>query len=149
MEIDKLRMHITIGRVPMDPLPLTINRSQLDLMLASVNQALEELKNRNAAGDFSPDGGQQEQNLLTYGASEFPKAQGRLQEVEVQLQTKLNGWSGDPDAPQSVPIALDSYQLQLMRSQLAHQREGAGEQAQLVDEIMNQLPENSPNENSD
>ncbi len=133
----------------MDPLPLTVNRSQIDLMLTSINQAIEELKNRNAAGDFSPDSGQQEQNLLTYGASEFPKAQGRLQKVEVQLQTKLNGWSGDPDSPQSMPIALDSYQLQLMRSQLEHQREGTGVQAQLVDEIINQLPENSPNEDSD
>ncbi|MBM0740855.1 hypothetical protein JOY44_04355 [Phormidium sp. CLA17] len=133
----------------MDPLPLTINRSQLDLMHNSINQAIEELKNRNAAGDFSPDSGQQEQNLLTYGASDFPKAQGRLQEVEVQLQTKLNGWSGDPNLTQSVPIALDSYQVQLMRSQLEHHRQGSDDNAQLVDEIINQLPENSPNENSD
>ncbi len=133
----------------MDPLPLTVNRSQLDLMLNSINQAIEELQNRYTAGDFSPDSGQQEQNLSIYGASEFPKAKGRLQEVEVQLQTKLNGWSGDSNSPQSVPIALDSYQVQLMRSQLEHHRNGAGDQAQLVDEIINQLPENSPNENSD
>ena len=132
----------------MDPLPLTINRSQLDLMYDSINQAIEELQNRYTAGDFSPDSGQQEQNLSIYGASEFPKAKGRLQEVEVQLQTKLNGWDGDPDSAQSVPIALDSYQAQILRSQLEHQRNG-GDSAQLVDEIINQLPENSPNENSD
>lgn len=133
----------------MDPLPLTINRSQLDLMLNSINQAIQELKNKQAAGDFDPDSGQQEQNLLTYGASEFPKAQGRLQEVEVQLQTKLNGWNGDADSPQSVPLSLDSYQLQIIRSQLEHQRHDDSDNTQLVDEIINQLPENSPNENSD
>ena len=133
----------------MDPLPLTVNRSQLDLMLSSINQAIEELQNRYTAGDFSPDSGQQEQNLSIYGASEFPKAKGRLQEVEVQLQTKLNEWDGDPNSPQSVPIALDSYQVQLMRSQLKHQRNGDGDQTQLVDQIIKQLPENSPNEDSD
>ena len=133
----------------MDPLPLTLNRSQLDLMLSSINQAIEELQNRYTAGDFSPDSGQQEQNLSIYGASEFPKAKGRLQEVEVQLQTKLNEWDGDPNSPQSVPIALDSYQVQLMRSQLEHQRNGDGDQTQLVDQIIKQLPENSPNEDSD
>lgn len=133
----------------MDPLPLTVNRSQLDLMLNSINQAIEELQNRYTIGDFAPDSGQQEQNLSIYGASEFPKAKGRLQEVEVQLQTKLNGWSGDSNSPQSVPIALDSYQVQIMRSQLEHHRNGAGDQTQLVDEIIKQLPENSPNEDSD
>jgi hypothetical protein len=133
----------------MDPLPLTVNRSQLDLMHNGINQAIEELKNRHIAGDFSPDSGQQEQNLLTYGASEFPKAQDRLQEVEVQLQTKLNGWDGDPSSPQSVPLSLDSYQVHLMRSQLQHQRDDSGDSAHLIDEIIDQLPENSPNEDSD
>lgn len=133
----------------MDPLPLTVNRSQLDLMLNSINQATEELQNRKTAGDFSLDSGQQEQNLAIYGASEFSKAQGRLQEVEVQLQTKLNGWNGDADSPQSVPLSLDSYQLQIIRSQLEHQRHDHSDNTQLVDEIINQLPENSPNENSD
>lgn len=133
----------------MDPLPLTINRSQLDLMYTSINQAIEELQNRYTIGDFAPDSGQEEQNLLTYGASEFPQAKGRLQEVEVQLQTKLNDWNGDPNSTQSVPIALDSYQVQIMRSQLEQHRNGSADSLQLVDEIINQLPENSPNENSD
>jgi len=133
----------------MDPLPLTVNRSQLDLMLNSINQATEELQNKKIAGDFSSDSGQQEQNLAIYGASEFSKAQGRLQEVEAQLQTKLNGWDGDADSPQSVPIALDSYQVQIMRSQLERQRHDDSDNTQLVDEIINQLPENSPHENSD
>lgn len=133
----------------MDPLPLTVNRSQLDLMLNSINQATEELQNKKVAGDFSSDSGQQEQNLAIYGATDFSKAQGRLQEVEVQLQTKLNGWDGDPDSAQSVPIALDSYQVQIMRSQLERQRHDDSDNTQLVDEIISQLPENSPHENSD
>jgi hypothetical protein len=141
-------MHSDKGKALMDPLPLSINRSQLDLMHNSISQAIEELQNRHIAGDFAPDSGQQEQNLSIYGATEFPKAKGRLEEVEVQLQTKLNGWDGDPESAQAVPIALDSYQVQILRSQLEHQRNGDNS-TQLVDEIINQLPENSPNENSD
>jgi hypothetical protein len=130
----------------MDALPLTVTRSQLNLMLDGMNQASDELQKKHESGAFAPESGQQTENLLLYGAQEFPKAHDRLQAVQVQLQSKLNSWEGDPAEPQTVPLSLDSYQVKLLRMHL--EQRGSGDRADLQT-LLEQLPEASPHEDSD
>lgn len=127
----------------MDALPLVLNKQQLELMHNGLNQAIEQLQHQDPS-QFSS---HQEENLTTYGTDDLDEALGRLAAIDDQLQDQIAQWDSDPQAQKPVAIDLDSYQITLLRSSLADQSHN-GDQS-LVEDILQQLPEDSPQEDAD
>lgn len=127
----------------MDALPLVLNKQQLELMHNGLNQAIDQLQQQNPS-QFS---NQQEQNLNTYGTDDLDEALGRLTAIDDQLQSEISQWDSDANSAKPVAIDLDSYQVTLLRSSLVDQA-GHAEQS-LLDDILQQLPEDSPMEDAD
>ncbi|WP_088893006.1 hypothetical protein [Leptolyngbya ohadii] len=125
----------------MDALPLVLNKQQLELMHNGLNQAIDQLQHQDPS-QFSRSN---EDNLTTYGTDDLDEALGRLTAIDDQLQDQIAQWDSDPQAQKPVAIDLDSYQITLLRSSLQPHN---GEQS-LVDDILQQLPEDSPQEDAD
>lgn len=125
----------------MDPLPLSINQHQLKLMQDCTVQAITALQDKHQS-EFSDD--KREQNLLTYGTDQYEEAHALLQAVDDQLTSSLETWNNAPDDSKPVPLDLNSYQIKLLRACLEQKAEQP-----LVEDILEQLPESSPQEDAD
>lgn len=133
----------------MDALPLVLNRAQLDIIKDQVNQAIANLEQKKQNGQFSGNEEQREQNLLMYGSDEYEKAHARIQAIADQVTPQLKNWNGSGDA-KSVELALDSYQLRVLRTYLeCNMNQFESEAKQLSENIIGQLPEESPQEDAD
>lgn len=136
--------------INMDALPLVLNRTQINLMQEKIHQAIDELNQQRQAGNFSSDHAEQnERNLLTYGTQEYEEAYQRLENIEHQLRSQLEGWNNAPDATKPVAIDLDSYQIKLLRNSLQQGLKSANGSSQAIEAILEQLPEASPQEDAD
>jgi multidrug resistance efflux pump len=133
----------------MDALPLVLNRTQLDILKDQISQAIANLEQKKQNGQFSKNDEQREQNLLMYGSDEYEKAHARIQAIADQINTQLKNWNGSGDT-KSIELALDSYQLRVLRTYLeCNMNQFEQETKQLSENIMSQLPEESPQENAD
>jgi tRNA A37 N6-isopentenylltransferase MiaA len=119
----------------MDALPLVLNRHQLSLMHDEINQAIEQLQHQN----FSTDGINDEE------------AYSRLQAVDDQLKSHLQQWDQAPEATKPVPISLDTYQIRMLRSSLEQgiNQQGDDQRKQQLEDVIEQLPEYSAQEDAD
>ena len=126
----------------MDALPLVLNKQQLELMHNGLHQAIDRLQQKDPS-QFSD---QQEKNLNTFGTDNLDEAVDRLTAIDSQLQSQISQWDSDPQSQKPVAIDLDSYQVTLLRSSL--KQAGNGEKS-LLDDILKQLPEDSPLEDAD
>ena len=153
-----------------DPLPLYVNQYQLQLMRNCIEQAIAQLKDEHQAGQFAS-GDDEKQNLSTYGTSNYEEAYTLVQAIEDQLKSHLEAWNTDPNDPKPVPLSLNSYQAPLLRTYIVHQmnkfnsskndelqtssdKQQYGttqpdEVAHMFENLIDQLPEFSPQEDSD
>jgi hypothetical protein len=133
----------------MDALPIVVNREQLNLLQDSINTAISELKDKEQAGQFtSADQSQQQQNRSTYGTDQYEKAFQPLEKIQTQLKSESERWNGDTTKPVSLP--LNSYQIELLRRSLKQQSENANQETkQSLEDLLEQLPESSPQEDAD
>lgn len=127
----------------MDALPLVLNKQQLELMHSGLNQAIARLQQKDPS-QFSD---RQAENLTTFGTDNLNEAVERLTAIDAQLQSQISQWDSDPQAQKPVAIDLDSYQVTLLRSSL--NQSGANGDQESLDDILQQLPEDSPLEDAD
>jgi type II secretory pathway pseudopilin PulG len=155
-----------------DPLPLSVNQNQLKLMQNCVSQAIAQLQDERQAGQFaSGDDKKREQNVLTYGTSNYEEAYTLIQAIEDQLKSHIEAWNSDPSDSKPVPLALNSYQIELLRTYIERQMHNfdsskndelqtstdkqqygttdPAEVAKMFENLIKQLPESSPHEDSD
>ena len=156
-----------------DPLPLSVNQYQLKLMQNCAGQAIAQLQDERQAGQFaSGDDKKREQNVLTYGTSNYEEAYTLIQAIEDQLKSHLEAWNSAPNDSKPVPLSLNSYQTKLLRTCIDHQMNNfnsskneelqtstdkqqqygtthPAEVAQMFENLIEQLPESSPHEDSD
>jgi hypothetical protein len=136
----------------MDPLPLALNQQQLQLMQDTVSHAIANLQTANQANQFaSGDEKQKDHNLLTYGTDDYNEASALIQKIDDQLKSQLKEWNGGAEETKPVAIALNSYQVQVLRSSIEQEMESSKhpDAKHLLNGIIEQLPESSPNEQSD
>lgn len=135
----------------MDPLPLVVNREQLELIHQSISMMGVNLKDKHQARQFSSDDSSKEQNLLTYGTDEYQEAIARTQTIENQLKTQLESWDSPADDSKPVPLSLDSYQLKILRLGIENQMKALSDASkkELLSDVINQLPEESLQEGAD
>ncbi|MBF2048607.1 MAG: hypothetical protein IGS54_14820 [Elainella sp. C42_A2020_010] len=141
----------------MDALPLVVNQQQLKLMQQAANQAIADLENQKQAGAFDSNGSQQEENLLTYGTDDYESARQLVQTIEQELQSKVQAWEETPETNQPVEISFNSYQIGLVRANLKRvmqshedaQPSADQSETQLLQDLLEQLPEDSPQEDAD
>ena len=134
----------------MDALPLVLNQTQINLMQEKIHQAINDLEKQQQAGQFgSDDPVKNEQHLSTYGTQNYAQAHERLEKIEQQLRSQLEGWNDTPEAMKPVSIALDSYQIALLRNSLKQSLKSANGSTKTVEAILEQLPEYSPQEDAD
>jgi vacuolar-type H+-ATPase subunit I/STV1 len=136
----------------MDPLPLSLNQQQLQLMHDTVSHAIANLQAANQTDQFaSGDEKQKEHNLLTYGTNDYNEATALIQEIDDQLKSQLKEWNGGSEEAKPVAIALNSYQVKVLRTSIEQELENSNhsDAQHLLSDIIEQLPESSPNEQSD
>ncbi len=156
----------------MDPLPLYVNQYQLKLMQNCIDQAIAQLQDARQAGQFASGDDKREQNVSTYGTSNYEEAYALIQAIKDQLKSHLEAWNSDPNDPKPVPLALNSYQAPLLRTYIVHQMNSFNsskndelqtssdkqqqygtthpdEIAHMFENLIEQLPEFSPQEDSD
>lgn len=137
----------------MDALPLLVNRYQLELMHNDMDQAIAMLQEKRQTGQFDSDDEQQtEQNLLHYGTTDYEEAHALVQAIDEQIQSQLESWERSPDDSKAVPLSLNSYQVEILRSSVEqgmHRLNGQEDKRQWYESILNQLPEHSPQEDAD
>lgn len=142
----------------MDALPISVNQKQLSLMHDAVEQMIKDLQTKQNGGQFSSsDETQKEHNILTYGTNEYDEVFARAQNIENQLKSHLESWNGRSDDPAAISLELDSYQLKMLRSSLKQMFHGSnneqqtqsGGEKQLFEDVIEQLPEHSPQEDAD
>lgn len=135
----------------MDALPLVVNQHQLKLMQEAVKQVDDTLNNQHQAGKFDSSENQ-EQILSTYGTNEYKEAHTLVQDIDQQLNSLLKDWHDAPEADKPVSIALNSYQVELLRTGLNQSNHSSTEQPdtqKLLADLLEQLPESVPQEQSD
>lgn len=136
----------------MDALPISVNQHQLSLMHNAIERTITDLEKQHKVKQFaSNDEAQREENLLTYGTNQYDKALTRVETIEEQLKSCLDSWKDKPDNITSVSLSLDSYQLKILRSSLEQEIEQLKDvqDRQRFEDIMEQLPEYSPQEDAD
>jgi len=136
----------------MDALPISVNRHQLDLMHNAIERTIKDLENKQKTKQFtSNDETQTEKNLLTYGTDQYDEAFSRVATIEKQLESCLNSWQDNPENTAPVSLKLDSYQLKILRSSLEQEfnQHQDLQDRQRFEDIMEQLPEYSPQEDAD
>ncbi|MBV8887066.1 MAG: hypothetical protein JO235_24150, partial [Chroococcidiopsidaceae cyanobacterium CP_BM_RX_35] len=113
------------------------------------------------AGQFaSEDDEKQEQNLLTYGTNNYEEAYTLIQEIDEQLKSHIAAWNGEPNGSKPIPLSLNSYQTKLLRAGIEHrlanfnsakndEPQTSTEDKQLLENLIEQLPESSPQEDSE
>jgi hypothetical protein len=137
----------------MDALPILLNQRQLQIMQDGAHYALSDLQQKQESGWFSsPD--HKDDSLQTYGTEQYEEARALVQEIETQVDRELKDWQ-EADGSKAVGISLNSFQIGLLRSGL-EQTEGAlngqgdaEEVRTLITDLMEQLPEESPQEDAD
>lgn len=127
----------------MDALPLVLNKQQLEIMHHGLSQTIDRLQQKDPS-QFSD---RQEENLTTFGTDNLDEAVNRLTAIDEQLQSQISGWDSDPKSQKPVAIDLDSYQVTLLRSSLVDHAGDA--EKPLLDDILQQLPADSPMEDAD
>ena len=136
----------------MDPLPLSINQYQLKLMQDCASQAIAQLQ-EHQAGFASGDNEKKEQNLLTYGTDDYEEAHTLVQTMDEQLKSHLEKWDRATDESKIVSLPLNSYQIKLLRTCIEHQSHNLSssknDAQQQLENLIAQLPESSPHEDSD
>ena len=143
----------------MDTLPISVNQKQLNLMYDAIEQMIKELQKKQDGGQFtSGDEVQKEHNILTYGTDQYDEAFTRAQDIEDQLKSHLESWNNKSDDSIAISLGLDSYQLKMLRSSLEEmfhnsQRkqtaQSVEQEQQLLEDIIEQLPEQSLQEDAD
>lgn len=145
----------------MDPLPISINRHQLNLMHTAVDRVIADLQNKHETGVLSSgqdsQDTQREQNIANYGTDRYDEALARAQSIAEQIKSQINAWNTDAEKPHPVPLALDSFQLKMLRSGIQQElnssqneeQQQSSQKRQLFEDIIEQLPENSPQEDAD
>lgn len=132
----------------MDALPLVINRHQLELMHEDMGQAIAQLQDQ--AEQFAS---ADEQNLSTYGTKDYSEAHTLVKGIDDEIQGCLVSWEDAPDQPKPVNISLNTYQIGILRHSLhqgmSQRTTGNGSAKALYDDILGQLPEDSPQEDAD
>lgn len=132
----------------MDALPLVLNRHQLELMHQQIDHAIATLHNQQRTFG-SNDDPQKDQNLEVYGTDSYQEAQTLTQAIADELQSHLEGWSEASETAKPVALALDSYQLKLLRTSLEPEQNQTNGDGQAIKDILEQLPEESPQEDTD
>ncbi len=136
----------------MDALPIMINRYQLDLMQQEIKQAIAKLQAQEQAGKFAADSDRQrEEILLTYGTNNYEEAYSLITEINDHFNSHLQTWQDEPETAKAIAVSLNTYQLGVLRNSLEHRlsQANAEPERQLVEDIIEQLPEHSPQENAD
>lgn|GEM_PF-1474603 len=145
----------------MDPLPLFVNKHQLELMQNCTEQAIAQLQNQHQAGQFASENEEkQEQNLLTYGTNNYEEAYNLIQGIDKQLKSHIAAWNSEPNGSKPVPLDLNSYQTKLLHTWIEHRLNNVSSSKneepqtstgdkQLLENLLEQLPESSPQEDSD
>ncbi|SRR5579883_1214667 len=136
----------------MDALPLSLNQHQLKLMHDKVNQVIADLQTKNQDKQFaSGDEEKKEENILNYGTDNYKEAYTLVQAINNQLDPYLKAWNDAPEVPQPVAISLNSYQLRVLRIRIEQEINNLNDQQakHLLENIIEQLPEFSPHEQSD
>lgn len=132
----------------MDPLPLSINQHQLQLLHKQMNQTIEQLQSAHEAGEFSNGNGpNHEQNLETYGTDNYEEAHALVKAIDDALESHLQSWNESPETAKPVAIALNSYQIKVLRNSI--ERGMHGEAGKALEDVIEQLPEESPQEDAD
>ena len=144
----------------MDPLPISVNRNQLSLMHHAVGRVIANLEEMHKAGQLSSsDDTQKEKNIQNYGTDQYDEVLTKAKAIEDQLKSQIDAWNNDAEKSHPVSLALDSYQLKMLRSGIEqecnHSQNGEQRQSQspsqeqLLNDIIEQLPEHSPQEDAD
>jgi hypothetical protein len=136
----------------MDALPLRLNQHQIKLMHDKVNQVIADLQTKNQANQFaSGDDQKKEENILTYGTDNYEEAYALVEAINDQLESHLNKLNDASEVPQPVAISLNSYQLRILRTSLEKDLDNLDDKQakHLMENIIEQLPEFSPHEQSD
>lgn len=136
----------------MDAFPLAVNQQQLKLMQDSLSQEIAALQDKDQANQFaSGDGQKKEQNVLTYGTDDYQEVHALAQDIEDQLKSHLDSWQGAPADTQPVSIALNSYQLRVLRDGIEHElgRVDDPDAKHQLESVLEQLPELNLQEQSD
>lgn len=131
----------------MDALPLSLNRTQLELLQESIERKIATLKEQFSSNDRSS----KEENLLTYGTDDYSEAQERTRAIEEQLKSQLKSWQNSPDDPKPVPLSLDPYQLKVLHMGIEERMNilNDGKDKELLADVIAQLPEFSLQEDAD
>lgn len=135
----------------MDALPLSINQHQVKLMHHSISDTIADLQDQNQANQFaSGDEQKKEQNLLNYGADNYQDVHALVQEIDDQLKSHLEAWQGAAEDSQPTALSLNAYQVRVLRNSIEHGMNHRNDQEKhLLADILEQLPEFSPQEQSD
>lgn len=160
----------------MDPLTLVVTQEQLKLMRDCAGQAIAELQEGQQSGQFAAEqGDQREQNVLAYGTNNYEEARHLIQGIEDQLRDRLEQWDATSDTAKPIPLSLNSYQIRVLRGAVEHQMDELNQQhlneqklpaseddqqhapqtatldqtVHLFEDIIGQLPEYSPQEDTD
>lgn len=136
----------------MDALPLRLNHHQIKLMHDKVNQVIADLQTKNQDHQFASGADKKkEENILTYGTDNYEEAYAIVEVINDQLESHLNKWNDDADVSQPVAISLNSYQLRILRTSLEKDLDHLDDKQakHLIENIIEQLPEFSPHEQSD
>jgi hypothetical protein len=137
----------------MDALPLVINQHQLQLMRNAASEAIAHLETQKQAGEFDANGGRREKNLLMYGTQDYEEARQLVQSIDQQLKSKLQTWEGAPETTKPIEIALNSYQIGVLRTSLEQEMKDIenreSQENKLFQDLLEQLPEASPQEDAD
>lgn len=136
----------------MDALPISVNQHQLSLMHNAIERTIADFEKEYKTKQFaSSDDKQQEENLLTYGTNQYDEAFTRVETIEKQLESYLNSWKDKPESTNPVSLELDSYQLKILRLSLDQELKQSkdAQDRRRFEDIMEQLPEYSPQEDAD
>jgi hypothetical protein len=146
-QLTKINLPYLVKQKIMDALPLVINQPQLKIMQDEIHQAISKLQDKSGQFDSAD---QAQQNLLTYGTQNYDEAHQLLQTLETQIKSKLAAWNHDPETAKPVEIPLNSYQAQLLYQAIAEKIENSDSKtAELLQDLLEQLPESSPQEHAD
>ncbi|MEG3439770.1 hypothetical protein V0288_21765 [Pannus brasiliensis CCIBt3594] len=107
----------------MDALPLCLNRYQLQLLNESIDRT----------------------------RSNSPGADSHIACLQESLRSELNSWQDSPDTKKVISLPLDSYQLEGLRSGIFQEMEilENEREKQQLNQVLDQIPEYSLQENSD
>jgi gas vesicle protein len=136
----------------MDALPLVINQHQLKLMQNAASEAIAHLETKKQAREFDSNS-DQENNLLMYGTQNYDEARELVQSINQQLKSTLQAWEDAPETAKPVEISLNSYQIGILRARLEQEikdlENKESQENKLFQDLLEQLPEASPQEDAD